>query len=152
MSRQSLQRAYALWAPIYDSAVRSFSAPLRQCSLGNIPQGPCRVLVDGIGTGLDIPYLPAHCEAIGQDAAGSLRNMAEAALPQGGREAAHRRIVYGRPERIGALQALAAQWKTVATARRKAGMGTTKLSPVSLTHSKVPCMLPTGVDRTDPLV
>ena len=107
---------------------------------------------DGFAVGGQIRNVQPGADAIDQDAAGSLRNMAEAALPQGGREAAHRRIVYGRPERIGALQALAAQWKTVATARRKAGMGTTKLSPVSLTHSKVPCMLPTGVDRTDPLV
>ncbi|WP_297467941.1 methyltransferase domain-containing protein [Acidithiobacillus sp.] len=76
MSRQSLQRAYALWAPIYDSAVRSFSAPLRQCSLSHIPQGPCRVLVDGIGTGLDIPYLPAACEAIGIDLTHSMLHRA----------------------------------------------------------------------------
>ncbi len=76
MSRQSLQRAYALWAPIYDSAVRSFSAPLRQRSLSNIPQGPCRVLVDGIGTGLDIPYLPAACEAIGIDLTHSMLHRA----------------------------------------------------------------------------
>jgi ubiquinone/menaquinone biosynthesis C-methylase UbiE len=76
LSRQSLQRAYALWAPIYDSAVRSFSAPLRQRSLSNIPQGPCRVLVDGIGTGLDIPYLPAACEAIGIDLTHSMLHRA----------------------------------------------------------------------------
>ena len=76
MSRQSLQRAYALWAPVYDSAVRSFSSPLRQCSLSNIPRGPCRVLVDGIGTGLDIPYLPAACEAIGIDLTHSMLHRA----------------------------------------------------------------------------
>ncbi|MFA5732770.1 MAG: methyltransferase domain-containing protein [Acidithiobacillus sp.] len=81
MSRQSLQRAYALWAPIYDSAVRSFSAPLRQCSLSHIPQGPCRVLVDGIGTGLDIPYLPAHCEAIGIDLTHSMLRRARRSSP-----------------------------------------------------------------------
>ena len=81
MSRQSLQRAYALWAPIYDSAVRSFSAPLRQSSLSHIPQGPCRVLVDGIGTGLDIPYLPAHCEAIGIDLTHSMLHRARRSSP-----------------------------------------------------------------------
>ncbi|MDA8154309.1 MAG: class I SAM-dependent methyltransferase [Acidithiobacillus sp.] len=67
MSRQSLQRAYTLWAPIYDLAVRGFSAPLRQRSLSGIPAGPCRILVDGIGTGLDIPYLPQHGEIVGID-------------------------------------------------------------------------------------
>ena len=81
MSRQSLQRAYALWAPIYDSSVRSFSAPLRQSSLSHIPQGPCRVLVDGIGTGLDIPYLPAHCEAIGIDLTHSMLHRARRSSP-----------------------------------------------------------------------
>lgn len=92
MSRQSLQRAYALWAPIYDSAVRSFSAPLRQSSLSHIPQGPCRVLIDGIGTGLDIPYLPAHCEAIGIDLTHSMlrrarRSSLHFSLVQGDAEA-----------------------------------------------------------------
>ena len=81
MSRQSLQRAYALWAPIYDSAVRRFSAPLRQYSLRNIPQGPCRVLIDGIGTGLDIPYMPAPCEAIGIDLTYSMLRHAHRSSP-----------------------------------------------------------------------
>ncbi len=68
MSRSSLQRAYSIWAPIYDRAVRGFSEPLRQRSLQQIPDDPaCQVLVDGIGTGLDIPFLPQHCSSIGID-------------------------------------------------------------------------------------
>ncbi|PKY10857.1 phosphatidylethanolamine N-methyltransferase [Acidithiobacillus marinus] len=68
MSRSSLQRAYGIWAPIYDRAVRGFSEPLRKRSLRQIPQDTsCQVLIDGIGTGLDIPFLPAHCSAVGID-------------------------------------------------------------------------------------
>ncbi len=68
MSRSSLQRAYGIWAPIYDQAVRGFSEPLRQRSLRQIPQNAsCQILIDGIGTGLDIPFLPNHCTAIGID-------------------------------------------------------------------------------------
>lgn len=67
MSRTSLQRAYGLWAPIYNVAVRGFSGPLRQRSLSQIPATSQRILIDGIGTGLDIPYLPSHCQAVGID-------------------------------------------------------------------------------------
>ncbi|MHB1737446.1 MAG: class I SAM-dependent methyltransferase [Acidithiobacillus sp.] len=81
MSRQSLQRAYALWAPIYNSAVRGFSAPLRQRSLSDIPPTPCRVLVDGIGTGLDIPYLPATCAAVGIDLTHAMLRHAQSLSP-----------------------------------------------------------------------
>ncbi|MGC9128018.1 MAG: class I SAM-dependent methyltransferase [Acidithiobacillus sp.] len=67
MSRSSLRRAYGVWAPIYDGAVSGFSAPLRRQSLAELPKDAQRILINGIGTGLDLPYLPAGRDLIGTD-------------------------------------------------------------------------------------
>ena len=71
--------------------------------------GVREVDADGRAGVRQIRNIQPGADAIDQDAAGGRRNTAEAALPQGCGEAAHRRIINGRPERIGALQALAAQ-------------------------------------------
>ncbi|MEY2342510.1 class I SAM-dependent methyltransferase [Acidithiobacillus sp. IBUN Pt1247-S3] len=57
MSYQSLQRAYGVWAPIYDRAVAGFSAPARAANIASIPADAEKILVIGAGTGLDFPYL-----------------------------------------------------------------------------------------------
>jgi phosphatidylethanolamine/phosphatidyl-N-methylethanolamine N-methyltransferase len=67
VSRSSLRRAYGVWAPIYDRAVSGFSGPLRRQSLTELPEDARRILIDGIGTGLDLPYLPAGREVLGID-------------------------------------------------------------------------------------
>jgi len=58
LSYRSLQRAYGLWAPIYDRAVAGFSAAARAANIANIPAEAQRILIIGAGTGLDFPYLP----------------------------------------------------------------------------------------------
>ena len=58
---------------------------------------------DGLAGGRQIRNIQPGADAIDQDATGRRRNVAEAALPQGCGEGAHRRIINGRPERIGAL-------------------------------------------------
>lgn len=64
----SLKHSYTLIAPIYDAIIRAPLAAARRRSLGALPvAGPCRILVDGIGTGLDLPYLPAPHEYVGID-------------------------------------------------------------------------------------
>ncbi len=59
MSRRSLQRAYALWAPIYDLAVQGFSRGPRAANIAEIPASAQSILVVGAGTGLDLPLLPS---------------------------------------------------------------------------------------------
>jgi len=67
VSRSSLRYAYRLWAPIYDGAVAGFSGPLRRQSLAELPDDAHRILIDGIGTGLDLAYLPTGREVLGID-------------------------------------------------------------------------------------
>ncbi|HEX9179270.1 MAG TPA: class I SAM-dependent methyltransferase [Burkholderiales bacterium] len=55
----SLKHSYTLIAPLYDAVVERASREPRARSLGRLPaQSRSRVLVNGIGTGLDLPHLP----------------------------------------------------------------------------------------------
>lgn len=55
----SLKHSYALIAPIYDAAVERASRAARIRSLRRLPgDRRARVLVNGVGTGLDLPHLP----------------------------------------------------------------------------------------------
>ena len=56
-----LRFSYTLLAPVYDAIVASSTRPMREASLQrlNTPE-PQRVLINGIGTGLDLPFLPTH--------------------------------------------------------------------------------------------
>lgn len=59
---------YRLWAPIYDSTVNRFFAPGRKRALELLDlQAGERILLLGIGTGADLPLLPAGVDAIGID-------------------------------------------------------------------------------------
>ncbi|HSD40448.1 MAG TPA: methyltransferase domain-containing protein [Burkholderiales bacterium] len=54
-----LHQTYRLFAPVYDLAIRRASARARAASLARLPaRAGARVLVTGIGTGLDVPHLP----------------------------------------------------------------------------------------------
>ena len=56
----SLRHAYTVWAPVYDLAVDLATREPRRRSLARLAELPAsEVLLVGIGTGLDIPYLPA---------------------------------------------------------------------------------------------
>ena len=59
---------YRLWAPIYDSTVNLFFMPGRKRALDllNLQPGECVLLV-GVGTGADLPLLPAGVDATGID-------------------------------------------------------------------------------------
>lgn len=64
----SLRRSYTLWAPFYDALVDLATRPARRASLrrleGTVDE---RVLVSGIGTGLDLPFLPEGPRYTGVD-------------------------------------------------------------------------------------
>lgn len=62
----SLKFSYTLIAPFYDLAVRRVFDKTRASVLQDFPTGS-RVLVNGIGTGLDLPYLPQDNHYVGID-------------------------------------------------------------------------------------
>lgn len=64
----SLKSSYTLFAPFYDLLIARASAPLRAQSLEQLPrQGSQDILIDGIGTGLDLPFLPPQHRYTGLD-------------------------------------------------------------------------------------
>ena len=64
----SLRRAYTLWAPVYDLAIDLATRGVRRRSLERLGQDTDRhVLLVGVGTGLDIPHLPARHRYTGID-------------------------------------------------------------------------------------
>ena len=59
---------YSLWAPIYDAALGHFFMPGRKRALELLNlQSSEKVLLVGVGTGADLPYLPAGVDATGID-------------------------------------------------------------------------------------
>lgn len=62
----SLRTSYTFIAPFYDHVIRPAFDKTRQDVLRDFPTGG-RVLVNGIGTGLDLPHLPADNHYIGLD-------------------------------------------------------------------------------------
>lgn len=63
----SLKHSYTLIAPFYDAAIEQVTRTARQRSLAALPAEPGRVLLAGVGTGLDLPHLPAHHNYVGLD-------------------------------------------------------------------------------------
>src|SRR5512137_204275 len=68
MTNRWNQFIYRLWAPVYDATVGHFFLPGREraMELLNLQPGE-RVLLVGVGTGADLPLLPAGVTATGID-------------------------------------------------------------------------------------
>jgi phosphatidylethanolamine/phosphatidyl-N-methylethanolamine N-methyltransferase len=68
MNDERNQTIYKLWAPIYDKVMEPFTGKARRraIELLNLRAGK-RVLLSGVGTGLDLPHLPADVKAVGID-------------------------------------------------------------------------------------
>ncbi len=68
MTNRRNQVVYRLWAPIYDATVNKIFMPGRRRAVRLLDLQPGeRVLIPGIGTGADLPLLPAGVEATGID-------------------------------------------------------------------------------------
>lgn len=69
MFSRSLQRSYSILAPIYDFIVSTPTNAARQRSLSQLGTDlqDLNILLSGIGSGLDIPYLPPKANYIGID-------------------------------------------------------------------------------------
>lgn len=63
----SLKHSYTLIAPFYDAAIDRTTRAARKHSLSALPAAPGRVLLAGVGTGLDLPHLPPQHHYIGVD-------------------------------------------------------------------------------------
>jgi len=60
LSDRSLRAAYAFWAPLYDAFVGGVGHARRRSIEVLAPRVGERVLIVGVGTGLDLPHLPRH--------------------------------------------------------------------------------------------
>ena len=64
----ALKHSYTLLAPLYDAAVKRATASMRKSSLQRLQMPDSQhILINGIGTGLDLPYLPVHHHYTGTD-------------------------------------------------------------------------------------
>jgi len=65
----SLQLSYSLIAPLYDLVMEKFSSAMRQRSLSalSLLSPPQTVLISGIGSGLDLPFLAPGPDYYGLD-------------------------------------------------------------------------------------
>ena len=77
----SLRHSYALIAPFYDAAIDRATRAARRHSLSALPAGSGRVLLAGVGTGLDLPHLPPQHRYVGIDLTHA---MLRRALPRAG--------------------------------------------------------------------
>lgn len=77
----SLKLSYTLIAPLYDAAIAAATLSARRRSLAALPAARGRVLLAGIGTGLDLPLLPSDHDYIGLDLTPA---MLARALPRAG--------------------------------------------------------------------
>jgi ubiquinone/menaquinone biosynthesis C-methylase UbiE len=68
MNNARNQTIYKLWAPLYDWVLGPFAGKARRRAIEalNLRAGE-RVLLSGVGTGLDLPHLPAEVKATGID-------------------------------------------------------------------------------------
>lgn len=68
MNPLGLRRSYRLIAPFYDAAIAgATSAPRARSLAWLMPHPPLDVLLAGVGTGLDLPLLPAQHRYVGLD-------------------------------------------------------------------------------------
>lgn len=71
----SLQHSYTFIAPFYDAFLDAATRGARRKSLSRIAMGPSLdVLVNGVGTGLDLPHLPPQHRYTGLDLTRAMLN------------------------------------------------------------------------------
>ncbi len=78
-----LRFSYTLLAPIYDAAIASATHSMRLDSIRRLDTNtPQHILINGIGTGLDLPHLPSIHQYTATDLTPAMLNRCEARLHQ----------------------------------------------------------------------
>lgn len=72
----SLKQSYTLIAPFYDRLVERAFERARQHSLAHLQEHPQDILISGMGSGLDIPFLPITHRYTGVDITPAMLNKA----------------------------------------------------------------------------
>jgi phosphatidylethanolamine/phosphatidyl-N-methylethanolamine N-methyltransferase len=67
LDTQSIQKAYARWAPIYDALFGSITTTGRRAAAAAATKVGGRVLEVGVGTGIALPDYGKNCRVIGLD-------------------------------------------------------------------------------------
>ncbi|MGH8686018.1 MAG: class I SAM-dependent methyltransferase [Nitrosospira sp.] len=74
----SLRHSYTVIAPLYDALLETAGTGVRAASLGQLPrQGDLDILISGIGSGLDLPYLPPCHHYTGLDLTAAMLSRAK---------------------------------------------------------------------------
>ncbi|HUJ80061.1 MAG TPA: class I SAM-dependent methyltransferase [Nitrospiria bacterium] len=80
-----LRWAYTLWSPVYDWVVASSTRESRRKNLASLGDVTGRmILLDGIGTGLDVPWLPKGARYVGLDLTPAMLRRARQAAERAG--------------------------------------------------------------------
>jgi phosphatidylethanolamine/phosphatidyl-N-methylethanolamine N-methyltransferase len=78
MDNQRNLTIYKLWAPIYDRVMDPFAGKARQYALELLNLGASdSVLLVGVGTGLDLPHIPAGAKVTGVDLSPAMLHKAQ---------------------------------------------------------------------------
>ncbi len=81
----ALKHSYSLLAPVYDLLVEKPLQQVRVKSLSRLQQtSDHRILVNGIGTGLDIPHLPNNTRYVGTDITRAMLDKAQRRAEESG--------------------------------------------------------------------
>lgn len=82
MTNRGNQLIYKVWAPFYDALAGRLYRPGRRQALAKLDlQAGENVLIVGVGTGADLPDIPAGVEVVGVDLSPGMLRKAEAKRP-----------------------------------------------------------------------